>query len=281
MPKKPNAADYTPEAAALVRATTLYLATKLGDLLDDIVIVGGLVPSLLVPQDDPHVTTTRHVGTLDVDLGFALAILDEQRYHEICERLRSAGFSPDVSEAGTPTSQRWIVKDDGNTVTVDFLIPQSSPDDKAGRLRNLETGFAAIITPGLELAFKDRVKVTIRGETLRGERAERAVWVCGPGAFVVLKALALRNRGENKDAYDLAYLLQNYGKGVSEIADHLKPLLDSEIASEALAFLRDDFRDVRSIGPMRVAEFLGSPNDADISADAAGVVRALLEECAK
>ena len=46
------------------------------------------------------------------------------------------------------------------------------------------------------------------------EQPTREVWVCGPGAYVVLKALAFRLRGENKDAYDLHYLVRNYGAGI-------------------------------------------------------------------
>jgi hypothetical protein len=34
---------------------------------------------------------------------------------------------------------------------------------------------------------------------------------------VVLKALAFKNRGENKDAYDLVYLLRHFGKGVDDV----------------------------------------------------------------
>ncbi len=40
----------------LVKATCLYLATKLGDLTDEIVIVGGLAPSsggFLKPMNSP------------------------------------------------------------------------------------------------------------------------------------------------------------------------------------------------------------------------------------
>jgi hypothetical protein len=49
MPEKPRtAAGYPPDQAQRVRATCLYLATKLGDLMDDLVVVGGLVPSLLI-----------------------------------------------------------------------------------------------------------------------------------------------------------------------------------------------------------------------------------------
>jgi len=39
-----TALEYSPESVKLVRSASLYLATKLGDLLEDIVIVGGLVP---------------------------------------------------------------------------------------------------------------------------------------------------------------------------------------------------------------------------------------------
>ena len=39
---------YGEEVSGRVRAVCLDLATRLGDLLNDIVVVGGLVPSLLV-----------------------------------------------------------------------------------------------------------------------------------------------------------------------------------------------------------------------------------------
>jgi hypothetical protein len=51
MSEKPiTASGYTPEHLELVRATCLYVATKLGDLMDELVIVGGLAPSLLIDQ---------------------------------------------------------------------------------------------------------------------------------------------------------------------------------------------------------------------------------------
>jgi hypothetical protein len=146
MERKPAiAAGYSPAAVQLVRAASLYIATKLGDLRDDFVIVGGLVPGLIIPQIDSPSGRPLHVGTMDVDLGLAIAILDEQRYHELCERLRAAGFQPDHNEAGRPTNQRWRIESEGHTVTVDFLIPATLAEDRGGALRNLEEGFAAII----------------------------------------------------------------------------------------------------------------------------------------
>ena len=281
MESKPTvAAGYSPAAVQLVQAASLYLATKLGDLRDDLAIVGGLVPSLIVPQSELPADRL-HVGTMDVDLGLAIALLDERRYRELCERLRNAGFQPDTNEAGRPTNQRWRIESEGRTVTVDFLIPATSESDRGGSLRNLDEGFAAIITPGLELAFQDRRLVTMAGTTLHREQASRDVWVCEAGAFTVLKALAFEGRGENKDAYDLIYTLQNYGSGFADVFERLKPLLNSPSAQEALAILERDFTGVDSVGPLRVAEFLGNRQDEAIRADAAGAVRSLLSLCQK
>jgi hypothetical protein len=70
MPEKPTtAAGYAPDQVARVKSTCLYLATKLGDLMDELVVVGGLVPSLLIDQAHVPENVTAHVGTLDLDLG--------------------------------------------------------------------------------------------------------------------------------------------------------------------------------------------------------------------
>jgi hypothetical protein len=71
MPEKPTTASgYPPGQVARVKSTCLYLAKKLGDLMDELVVVGGLVPSLLIDQEKLPENVTPHVGTLDLDLGF-------------------------------------------------------------------------------------------------------------------------------------------------------------------------------------------------------------------
>ena len=281
MPEKPTTASgYTPEHLELVRATCLYVATKLGDLMDELVVVGGLAPSLLIDQVNLPEGVDSHVGTRDLDVGLTVALLDERWYATLTERLRSAGFSPDVNEEGNPTRQRWKIEDTAK-VTVDFLIQPTLPGDRGGRLRDIEPDFAALIAPGLNLAFIDRRRVTLSGKTFWGEEATREVWVCGAGAYIVLKALAFRDRGENKDAYDLFYVIRNFGMGVSDVADALRPLMDDPSAVKAAEILEQDFSDHDAVGPRRVAEFLtGEPDDA-IQADAVGFVeelRALLQE---
>lgn len=274
MPTKPRtAAGYGPNQAEHARATCLYVATKLGDMLDDVVVVGGLVPSLLIDQD---AAKEKHVGTLDLDVGLALAVFDDKRYQGLIDRLRQASFAPDKNERGNETRQRWRI-DGPPIVTIDFLIPPTEKGDRGGRIKNIESDFAAIIAPGLRLAFLDRLMVSVSGMTIRGERAQRDIGVCGPAAFVAMKSLSLRSRGENKDAYDLVYFLQNYSAGLDAVAAQLSSLLSEPEALEAVRYLDEEFATVDSVGPRRTSEFLFDERNDAVEADAWGIVRALLD----
>ena len=280
MPEKPTTSgEYSAEQNQRVRATCLYLATILGDCMDDVVIIGGLVPSLLIDQDALPAGADRHVGSMDLDIGLTLAIFEGKRYEAIAERLRRAGFSPDESDQGNPTRQRWKITEAGRKVTVDFLIPPADDSELGGTIRDIEGDFAAVITPGLRLAFLDQKKLNLSGITIKGERAQRSIWVCGPGAFVVLKALAFRNRGEYKDAYDLYYHIRNYGGGVQDVADALKPLLGEVEVQQALKILSEDFIEHDALGPIRVADFITGGKNDEIQADVAGFVLDLLGRC--
>ena len=78
MAEKPTTAGgYHREHLALVRATCLFVATKVGDLMDDLVVVGGLVPSLLIDQETGQGSAEPHAGTMDLDIGLAAALLDQ------------------------------------------------------------------------------------------------------------------------------------------------------------------------------------------------------------
>ena len=100
MTDKPAAATgYAGGYTHLVRATCLYVATKLGDLMDHLVVVGGLVPSLLIDQDRLPTGTSRHAGTMDLDIGLDLAVFDDGRY-----RTFGHGSSRPASINGGPRS---------------------------------------------------------------------------------------------------------------------------------------------------------------------------------
>jgi hypothetical protein len=92
-----------------------------------------------------------------------------------------------------------------------------------------------------------------------------------------MKALAFHGRGENKDAYDIVYLLQNYGTDLGDVTARLAPLLREPEAREAIRVLGEAFGSLDSTGPRRASEFLHGARNDEAEADAWGVVRRLLE----
>ena len=175
MISKPLTGDgFDPEQSARVRETCLYIATKLGDLLKEIVVVGGLVPYLLVDQDDLPAGSHSHAGTMDLDMGLALAILNQERYRELGARLRNAGFQAEVNDQGNLRLQTWTAPAP-LPVKVDFLIPPADDTAEGHRVFHIESDLAAIVTPGLDLAFKDRRWKEVSGRIPLAPRL--------PGAF--------------------------------------------------------------------------------------------------
>ena len=285
MAKPSTHTEYSESDLLKVKSCCLYLATILGSWTDEIVVVGGLVPSLLSTRDgqsEQPDSDSPFAGlsvTKDLDLGLSLSLLNEERYTELSAALREGGFSPDYSN-GNPTLQRWRIGEP-DYVTVDFLIEPSRVGDRGGRLRHLQEDFAAFLIPGLYLAFADRKSVRLEGRTILGEWAERDMWVCGPGAFLVLKALALKGRGINKDPYDICYLLNSAifsEASLNPILDFLSTHWEDRYVQEALSIIRREFGRRDGIGPMRAARFLGSEADENVLSDAYGLVQRLLDE---
>lgn len=277
MTKPSLASDYEPGLGDLARQMCLHIATILGDLMDDIVVVGGLVPYLITDQtsvEEPH------VGTRDLDLGLSLAILDGARYQNISDRLRSNEFRPGKKEGGQIIRQTWV--SDRTSITIDFLIPPADETSKGGRLQDLEGDFAAIIMPALPVAFVDFISIPLAGTDLHGDKVSRVVKVCGPGAFIVMKAHAIRFRREPKDAYDLLYMLKYFdparsGKSVESCVEKFTVIAAHPEAQEALKLLADDFDSEEHTGPGRAAEFRSIPPDPATRAEAYSYVQEFLD----
>jgi len=279
-----TAGDYGPEDLRRVKAGCLEVATRLSGLLDEMVIVGGVVPALLIDLaqegdmgeggSDP---LGRHVGTRDIDLGFAVGLVEEGSYTEVSTRLARCGFAPDVNEQGNLTPQRWR-HEEADELTIDFLISPTREGEEGGSIKHLEETLAAIVTPGLELAFEDTMAIELSGPRLSGAEATQEIPVCGSGAFVLLKALACERRGKDKDKYDLFYVIRNYREGPSAVVEHFRPILNAghPEAHKAREILSELFENPRSIGPVAVSRFVyGEPNE-ELEADATAFVQEFL-----
>ncbi len=257
MDERKTTLDYTPETYDRVHQAMLHVATVLGDWMEQVTLIGGIVPSLLVPAGGLPKGVEAHPGTADLDLALQLSVLTDDGYAAISQLLREAGYSPMEIDVDRIRRQTWRSDPDlGPVVTIDFLIARSKEQPPTIRLQNLEKDFVALIADGLQLVERDRRKILISGKTLRGEQAQRYIWVCGPASFVVLKARAIHQREKPKDAFDLQYVLMNLDGGVELVAAELRKMLDDKEAVEAVKFLRQAYQTIDSIGPSRAAFFL-------------------------
>lgn len=266
--------DYPKDSIQVVKAGLLFVAVKLGDLLDEIVVVGGVVPSLLVDQENAR---ERHVGTTDLDLALSLSVLDDEKYRDISGRLRDAGFKPVTKDDGKIVRQTWEMTGKLGRITVDFLIPRSDIANPRRLLQDLEKDFGAIRTRGLELAFVDRRAIELDGLTIEGDRAKRTVNVAGLAAMLVLKALAFENRGAEKDAYDIYYLVHEFGVDavVEAVSAHRATSSLATDLTDALMIVKRDFSDLDGIGAGSVARFIDDESE-QLRADVAGLLGAVV-----
>ena len=244
------------------------LLTLLGDVgpwSERIYLAGGLAPRYLVGRlpDGPGA----HVGTTDVDLIIGLAIGDEapETYRTLHNNLNNAGFKQ------TQRSFRWSRTVDGVSVDVEFLCETDQVDPGAIYRPREGTGskVAAFNVRGAQLATRDYVERAIEGERLDdGGRSKVTVRVAGVLAYTVLKILAFQDRHQNKDAYDLVFVIANHPGGPSEAgrASANSPIAGHPQVAEAVALLSARFADASHDGPHAYQAFLADPDDDEANA---------------
>jgi hypothetical protein len=273
--------DYDDEATARCERVLLTLIGDLGPWGDRVYLVGGLAPRYLVNELPDGVEP--HVGTTDVDLVIGLALADEspETYNTLQKNLTRVGF-----EQGDSSFQ-WVRRIDGAKVTVEFLCETDQVDP--GRIfrptgEHTGPGLGAFNVRGAQLVRDDYVECVIEGERLDGGGHSRVTArVANVLAYTVLKIFAFQDRHENKDAYDLVFTLFHHEDGPraagqtarsSAIAGHAQ-------VEEAVALLRERFRDVGQDGPSAYALFLADPDDDDgrarLRQEAVATIREFLE----
>ncbi|HTN76811.1 MAG TPA: hypothetical protein VL096_16245, partial [Pirellulaceae bacterium] len=244
MPERNSIAAYRDAPNNRVRQWLLTIAAQLGELTEHITIVGGLVPSLLIDAEAQQIEP--HVGTFDVDLGVAVAVHGPSHYQAMTVRLAELGF-----RQLSANSIRWTQASPSELPIDIDLLPVG-----LGTEQQVIPDLRAKITLPLELAFRDRVSVRLQGPDIVGQNVAVSVGVCGPGAFIAIKANTYDDRHLKKDAYDLYYMLHHYGHSTQDVIRHFRPLLQHPQAKRAFKVLSDDFSFDDAEGCRDVALFL-------------------------
>ncbi len=239
--------DYPPEEVAAARAVMLELVRLLGEYRDDMVIVGGWVPELLMPS-----AQTKHIGSTDVDLALDHRRITEAGYRTIRDHLLRHGYvegkQPFTFFRGVPVGGRTI------TVKVDFLTGEYGGAGRSHRTQPVQD-MAARKARGCDLALDMNTRGKIEGMLPGGGLDAAEVRVAGVVPFIVMKGMALHDRLKPKDSWDIYFCLVNSPGGLDALVQEFLPHVQHGLVVEGLTKIREKFLSADHVGPRLVADF--------------------------
>ncbi len=232
------------------RAVLIEVANVLGAFRNDLVIVGGWVPELLFPNRG-------HMLSLDVDLAVSPTALADNAYETILKRMTDAGYTHQTdptrfvkSVAGAP----WPVKVD--------LISGQEASHKARSIQVNELRISCL--KGIDLAFQAWDEKEISGQMPDGTQNVVRFRIVRPEAYILIKAFALDERLNPKDAYDIAFVLHHYEPDLAALTLRLRPLVAGSLGREAYEILKVKFASIDSVGPVWAADAIpGTGHDIE------------------
>ncbi len=250
--------DYTEQENRACLSVLLEFMTILGEFRENIVVVGGNVPSLLLPE-----AKERHIGTLDVDLALDFKQITLGAYNTILKILKKKGYYQ------KPELQPFVFfrditdeKDRKITVELNLLAGEYGGTSKSHRHQVVQD-INARKTRGCDLVFESAVKVKISGLLPGGAENEVTIKVASIGPFLVTKGMALWESGKEKHAYDIYYCCKYFHGGLEALARAIHPIADIKLAKEGLGKISNKFATINSIGPNWVADFLEVTGDEE------------------
>ncbi len=188
--------DYEQRQIEAARRVLVDVGQVLASFGDAIVLVGGWVPDLLLPDTEP-----RHSGSIDLDVALDVDKLTDGRYARLLDLLlatRNYRMGDESFQLVTVVE----LADGGPPVRVDveFLGP---PGQRRLKGKGLMKGFRILQFPACAAAFTAPQEVDVDGQTLAGATHQVTWRVTALPDFLIMKAWALKNRDKLKDAYDI------------------------------------------------------------------------------
>jgi len=267
--------DYSAEAVQAAKSVLIELTHLLGEYREDIVLIGGWVPELIIPQGQ-----WTHVGSIDVDLALNHTRIKEAGYRRIEELLLSRGYYQDKDRQPYIFLRDIIVGGSQYTVEVDLLAGEYQGTGKTHRHQEVQ-GIKARKARGCELAFDMTTEVNIEGEVPGGGLDRVTIRVAAIVPFFVMKGMALVDRMKEKDAWDIYYCIRSYPGGIEVLVREFEPHKDNGLVQEGLGKIASKFASEKDIGPRFVSDFeeADDPDEIErIRRDAFERVHAFLEK---
>jgi len=243
--------DYGSLETQACLSVLLEIMTVLGEFRENIVVVGGNVPSLLIKSAD-----VKHPGTMDIDLALDSRHISNDTYRTIVETLKARGYYQ--KEGGQPfIFYRDVKAETGKKITVEVdLLAGEYGGTRTGHRHQKIQDAQARKARGCDLVFSNPVEVALNGKLPNGAAHEVTVKVPSIGPFLVMKGMALWGRIKEKDAFDIYYCCSNYPGGVATLVREMRPLMINKLAREGLGKIMTRFKDIDNLGPVAVADFM-------------------------
>ena len=263
--------DYPANLIQAARMVMLELSRLLGEYSDSIVIVGGWVPELIIPQGK-----NPHIGSIDVDLALNHQSITADNYKTILDLMLERGY-----KQGTQPFifYRDVIIDKHQiAVQVDLLAGEylgTGPSHRTQQVQDLRPRKAR----GADIAFLNPIMADLAGELPEGGRDHARIQVASIPAFIIMKGFALRGRLKEKDSWDIYYCLRHFPGGIEKLIKEMEPLKKNKLAVESLGIIAEKFSSPESVGPVHVVNFdeITNPEEREqIQRDAYERVRVLL-----
>ncbi|UVL55826.1 hypothetical protein [Pseudomonas sp. B21-035] len=232
-----------------------------------------------------------HAGTSDVDIVLNLEVLAAgNEYASLAEQLNARGFTRWVEE-GRAASWRWRRRVSEHIEVVVELL-RDAGDEAPGRSINVDgERVSALTIKHARIVHDWYQEMEISAELLDGDGVSvDVVRFADVPAFVILKALALDQRQERKDAADLIHVVR-YSGSIKEVAalfvERIRSEQHPEAVRDGLAALARRFGDdqhsegFEKVGAVAYARFYGDEEEDELVGRqrfAAGLIQSLLAE---
>ncbi|MGC0368563.1 hypothetical protein [Microbacterium sp. SLBN-111] len=193
--------------AARTRAeeALIRFAILAGSHSTDFVVIGGLNPDFLASAA-PH----RHLGTTDVDLLFELGFVydrDDLDFGWLDRSLAEGGFTPVENSAGW----KWVGRLGEALVRLDLLCDVYDHPGQAIHLPGATEAAAKNLAGPAAALHEPTERELIVTDTVRADFPDAPDRVrlrfASLGGYVAAKSAAFLSREQEKDAYDLAFVI--------------------------------------------------------------------------
>src|SRR3990172_7571821 len=145
--------DHTAEAMEASKAVLIELIHLMGEFRDHMVVVGGWVPALLLPE-----AAEPYGGTLDIDLALDFRQIPEDFYRTILQSLSARGYRQDPAQPFRFFREVRLSGREPVVVEIDLLADEYGGTSAGHRIQPIQDARARLAR-GCDLAFSEPIHV--------------------------------------------------------------------------------------------------------------------------